>query len=135
MMRPAARSTRRFGLLAVAAPFLLLPLLRVCAPDAERIRFHQRSADPGGVEPMRLQEVEERLGEIAAPLEGPRQAFVRLGIIGPEPARLVQLGEGALRTALRDPTLGAALMEPDPLGVGGAHANQRKHEKRRRGHE
>jgi tetratricopeptide (TPR) repeat protein len=27
------------------APFLLLPLVRVCAPDAERIRFHQRSAE------------------------------------------------------------------------------------------
>jgi tetratricopeptide (TPR) repeat protein len=27
------------------APFFLLPLVRVCAPDAERIRFHQRSAE------------------------------------------------------------------------------------------
>jgi tetratricopeptide (TPR) repeat protein len=44
-MRPAAWSTRRFGLLAAAAPFLVLMLVRVSAPDAERVRFHQRSAE------------------------------------------------------------------------------------------
>jgi tetratricopeptide (TPR) repeat protein len=44
-MRPAARNTWRFGLLVAAAPFVLLPCVRACAPDAERIRLHQRSAE------------------------------------------------------------------------------------------
>ena len=44
-MRPAARSTWRFGLLAAAASFLVLLLVQVSAPDAERVRFHQRSAE------------------------------------------------------------------------------------------